>query len=214
MTVEAPETWEDHQEWERRWWAGVTNTFSEEAKAITYLHRVGLVVVADDQPDGPIPWRDTWPTYDLGGRNVVDIGGGPVSPLLKCRNRGTLCDVVDPCQYPAWTRERYASVGIAVHEIPAEEFNVLHGYDEAWVLNCLQHVQDPVRVLETAVRCAPVVRLFEWVDVPPCPGHPHELTAALIDGVLGERVSGAEREWIEENGAQGWATYGIWNTGQ
>lgn len=203
-------TWEQHQDWERRWWSTCHNTFSEEAKAITYMHRVGYQVVPDDQPDGPIPWRDIWPVWDVEGRNIVDLGGGPVSPLLKCRNRGTLCDVVDPCEYPSWVGQRYGSVGIAVHHVPAEEFNVLHEYDEAWVLNCLQHVQDPVRVLETAARAAPVVRLFEWIDVPACPGHPWTITVDMVEGVLGPRRSGVAREWIDENGAQGWATYGVW----
>lgn len=210
MTAADPQTWEDHQAWEQAWWKDCTNTFAEESKQITYMHRVGYVVVPDNVPDGPIPWRDGWPWYDLAGRNVVDLGGGPVSPLLKCRNRGPLCDVVDPCEYPDWTRHRYGLVGIASCREKAETFTSMIGYDEAWILNCLQHVDDPVAVLENARTLAPIIRLFEWVDVPPCPGHPHTITAELIDRVLGERVQGAAREWIEENGAQGWATYGVW----
>jgi len=84
------------------------------------------------------------------------------------------------------------------------------GYDEAWILNCLQHVDDPVAILKNAMTLAPCVRLFEWIDVPPCPGHPHTITVEMVDGVLGQRVSGDVRELIAEDGAHGWATYGVW----
>ena len=200
----------DHQRWEQTWWGDCLSTFSEEAKQITYAHRMGLVVVPDLNRGDDVGWTDQWPCYDLEHKNVVDLGGGPVSILLKCRNRGSLCDVVDPCEYPSWTGARYGTGGIAVHRVPAEEFNVLHEYDEAWCYNVLQHTSDPVAVLETAVRCAPVVRLFEWIDQPPSAGHPHTITVEMVEGVLGQRVLGDVRELIDENGAHGWATYGMW----
>lgn len=200
----------DHQRWERTWWGACLSTFSEEAKQITYANRMGLVVVPDLNRGDEVGWSDQWPAYDLHGANVVDLGGGPVSILLKCRNRGTLCDVVDPCEYPDWTRQRYGSAGIAVERIPAEQFNPLHEYDEAWVYNVLQHVNDPAQVLEVARDVAPVVRLFEWVGYEPSAGHPHMITVELVDAVLGARREGSAREWIDENGAQGWATYGVW----
>lgn len=203
-------TWEQHQHWEGTWWGDCTNTFSEEAKQITYMHRIGMTVSPDLNRNDEVDWTDRWPSYDLAGRNVVDLGGGPVSPLLKCRRRGPLCDVVDPCAYPAWTQNRYQVAGIGSHREQAETFTSMIGYHEAWILNCLQHVEDPVAILENAKGLAPVVRLFEWVGYEPCAGHPHTITAEMVDGVLGERVQGAAREWIEENGAQGWATYGVW----
>lgn len=200
----------DHQHWERTWWGDCLSTFSEEAKQISYAFRMGLTVVPDLNRGDEVGWSDQWPCYDVEGRNILDIGGGPVSILLKCRNRGTLCDVVDPCEYPAWVSYRYGSAAIAVHRLPAEEFNVLHEYDEAWCYNVLEHVQDPIRVLEVAKDSARVVRLFEWVETQPCAGHPHSITSELVESVLGVRREGSKREWIEENGAQGWATYGVW----
>ena len=93
---------DEAQRFEQDWWNDCLHTFGEETKQLTYANRMGLGSYEDD---------GRWPTYDLGGRSVVDIGGGPVSILLKCVNRG-VSYVVDPCDYPEWVQARYDCAGV------------------------------------------------------------------------------------------------------
>lgn len=193
--------WDDDQEWEAGWWGNCVNSFGEESKQISYAHRMGLV---NESRDGK------WPVYDLHGKNVIDIGGGPVSLLLKCVNGGRLV-VADPCPYPKWTLERYTEARIEVIRVAGEDLPTAHTFDEAWIYNVLQHVHDPAKIIAHARQMAPVVRLFEWVDFPPHPGHPHELKASLLEEWLGS--SGSVEEMTGENGCWGTAFYGVFPVG-
>ncbi len=163
------------QEFERDWWGDCGNTFGEETKQLVYASLMGIERSHDGSHS---PY-----SFDMQGKKILDVGGGPVSLLLKCRNLGG-GKVVDPCPYPEWTRDRYAAAGIAYARMPAEQMDE-SGWDEAWIYNVLQHVQDPEVIVRNARRAAKVVRLFEWVDVPPHEGHPHTLTAEALSKWLG-----------------------------
>lgn len=190
---------DEHQKYEREWWGNCANTFSEEARQITYAHRMGLV-------NTPDPYTGRWPQYDLGNKSILDIGGGPSSLLLKCINHGS-CAIVDPCPYPEWTRRRYALAGITVFEEPAESFSSRQKFDEAWIYNVLQHVQDPFEVINCAKQHAKVLRIFDWINTPPSLGHPHTLTKNLLDQWIG---CDGEVSWVDENSAVGNAYYGCY----
>lgn len=188
--------WTEHQEWERAWHGNCVNTFSEEAKQITYAHRMGLVNVPDNK---------RWPVYDLGGKSVIDIGGGPSSLLLKTINvkRPT---VIDPCVYPDWVGQRYECARID-YVVRAAEDLALASFDEAWIYNVLQHTNDPQKIVQNARSAARLVRMFEWVDTPPTPGHPHMLTSSQLNGWLdGE---GKVELMNGENSCYGPAFYGV-----
>lgn len=148
------------------------------------------------------------PEYDLDGRAVLDIGGGPVSLLLKCRRRGRSV-VVDPGAFPTWIAARYAECGIQLISTRAEDYGDVgdEGFDEAWIYNVLQHVDDPARVVANARAAArKAVRVFEWVNVAPYPGHPHTLTSELLDGLLAGHGYVAR---LDEHGCVGEAYYGV-----
>lgn len=191
------------QKFEREWWSSATNTFGEEAKQLTYAPRMGLVNTPQD---------GRWPVYDLEGRSVLDIGGGPVSMLLKTVNGGVRC-VVDPCPYPDWVRQRYDEADIRVWKMPAEEYRgtgMKGRYEEAWIYNCLQHVIDPKRVIEVARQQANLIRIFEWIETPPVEGHPHTLHADELNQWLG---GVGQIENVNENGAVGLCYYGVFPVG-
>ncbi len=183
------------QDFERLWWNDCCNTLGEELKQIAYASRMGLVAEGRD---------GKWPVYDLGGRSVLDLGGGPVSMLLKCVNRGRAV-VVDPCPYPDWVRERYRVAGVAVCPLPAEHFRSDDAFDEAWCYNVLQHVVDPQAVIETAKRQAAVLRIFEWIEMEPSEGHPHTLHADELNDWIGGTGT---VDYVNENGAVGLAYFG------
>lgn len=187
--------WDDHQDFEAGWWGNCVNTFGEETKQLTYAQRMGLVHVNQD---------GHWPVYDMQGKSVLDLGGGPASMLLKCVNLGR-ATVVDPCAYPEWIDQRYTVAGVEYQRGAAEDYILDEVYDECWIYNVLQHVQDPQKIIANARNAGMVVRIFEWIDLPPHIGHPHELKADSLSEWLGGYGT---VEQMNENGCVGRAFYG------
>lgn len=157
-------------DFEAAYWGSCVNTFDEEQKHWTYARCMGL-----DRAGY---------SFDVRGASVIDIGGGPVSMLLKTVNLGRGL-VVDPLEWPPWVYARYAAGGIEAMVLCGEDLDSGPGWDEAWLYNVLQHTDDPAKVVANARRAARLVRLFEWVDIPPHEGHPHMLTVAGL------------REWLD-----------------
>lgn len=188
----------EHQQFERQWWDDCANSYGEETKQLVYAQRMGLA---------HSPAATRWPTYDLGGRSVVDLGGGPVSMLLKAVNFERAV-VVDPCPYPSWVAERYASHGVEWVRAEAETFE--GSFDEAWIYNVLQHVRDPQQVVAVARASAPVLRLFEWLETPASLGHPHTLHCDELNRWIGGGTNG-KVELLEESGCNGLAYSGVFS---
>jgi hypothetical protein len=187
-------------QFERDFWGDCTNTYGEETKQLVYATRMGLKHVFDKDRKSPF-------NFNIKGRSVIDIGGGPTSLLLKCLNRGA-CSVVDPLPFPPWVHWRYEAAGINVLPMRGEDITHLGRYDEVWIYNCLQHTDNPKLVLMNAMQRAPTIRLFEWIDIPPHPGHPHMLTRGFLEATLG--VTG-NVEQLNEAGCVGRAFFGHWS---
>lgn len=184
------------QDWEKSWWESCNfNTFGEEAKQLTYAN---LMLLSNEPAEGK------WPVYHLDGSSVIDIGGGPVSLLLKCIGRGDSL-VVDPCPYPEWVSSRYEAAGIRQATQTAESFRSEEQFDEAWIYNCLLHVEDPEAVILTASLHAKRLRIFEWLETEINVGHPHTLTAGDLNDWIGAT---GEVGYVNENGAVGLAYWG------
>ena len=189
------------QDWEKSWWESCNfSTFGEEAKQLTYANLMGLVNE---------PREGKWPVYDLAEKSVVDLGGGPVSMLLKCVNGGTLT-VVDPCPYPDWVGARYEAAGIRWDQENAETWDDGNVYDEAFQYNVAQHCVDPEALIATAKRCAKVLRIFEWIETETNVGHPHSLHAADLNDWLGGTGTVG---MVNEDGAVGLAYWGVFDFG-
>jgi hypothetical protein len=182
------ERWAQAQNYESEWWRsagqGADNSLHEEMKQIIYAEYMGIKI-------------DEWKRIDLGGKSVLDVGGGPASLLLKCYNAGKR-KVIDPLDMPAWCLERYKDAGIELEKIPAEDMNE-SGWDEVWIYNCLQHVQVPLKVIEKLKKAGKMVRIFEFLEREANEGHPHVLTMAMLDdaferkgatGIIGGSIVG------------------------
>lgn len=183
---------------ETAWWGDCANTYHEEQKQLVYAPRIGL--------------RPEWggahpPAFDLEGRSVIDIGGGPVSLLLKCQRHGRRTVVADPGDFPQWVIDRYAYCGIEYWRTNGEDISG-YTFDEAWIYNTLQHVNDPAKVIQVARELASTVRVFEWIDTEPYPGHPHTLTKDDLDEWL--KGDGFATD-LNESGAVGRAYYGVFS---
>ncbi len=185
------------QQFEQDWWGDCTQTFGEEAKQLTYAHRMGLQRL---EVDG------RWPVYNLDGRSVLDIGGGPASILLKCINGWGI--VVDPCPFPDWVHARYQRAGIEYEVQQAETYDAPNRMTEAWIYNVLQHVVDPEKVIRMARRNAHIIRVFEWIEKETNVGHPHSLHAHDLNVWL---HGTGEIGVIDENSCYGLAYWGVFN---
>ncbi len=180
---------------EQEFWGNCTNTLGEEIKQTIYMRCMGLRFSAD--------WRSEF-NIDMDGKSVIDIGGGPVSLLLKCSNVRGL--VIDPLPYPDWVHLRYEAAGIASARKRGEDLTGITGFDEAWIYNVLQHVDDPGMIIENARHAAKTIRLFEWINIRPYKGHPHMLTEGFLSSALG---GPGKTEWLNESGCQGQCFYGV-----
>jgi hypothetical protein len=169
--------WDRAQDWEADWWGNCTNTLGEETKQVLYAQRMGL----EWFHDGKSPFN-----IDMGGKSVLDIGGGPCSILLKCRN--VIGTVADPLSVPPWVKARYRIAKVELLQVAAEELKAEIGgvhFDECWIYNVLQHTQDPRIVIEQAGGLADLIRIFEWIDTPTNVGHPHALSEDMLNELLG-----------------------------
>jgi len=141
-----------------------------------YAEKMGLHRVATPE---------TAYNYDVCGAAVLDVGGGPVSLLLKCLNlqRGY---VVDPLmdRWPAWVRQRYEAAGIEAIASKGEDLTDGPVVDEVWIYNVLEHTEDPLKVICNAQRLGKLIRLFEWVDTVKNEGHPHAFSEEMLNGWL------------------------------
>lgn len=184
----------DHDDLEARFWGNCASTYGEETKQRVYMREMGFPEVGD--------WRAGafgWPAM---GQSIVDIGGGPVSVLLKMFDRGHSL-VVDPGEYPEWVTDRYFAAEIGYHHARGECWADPLGrtYDLALIYNCLQHTDDPEEVIATAREAAHELRMFEWINIPPHEGHPQMLTADALDTWTGRK--GRIKQFDGEGGCFG-----------
>ena len=172
--------WTEAQKHEAEYWQnclGMT-AWGEFTKQEMYGREMGLFSEYGT-PDGEL---------DMQGKSVLDIGGGPVSMTLRCINAGILT-VADPCPWPPSVHRRYKNYGIEFIQARGEDLLGQHFrvpeakgvYDEVWVYNVLQHVQDPAQVLTAAKTLGKVLRIFEWLWIPADKCHPHVLSP---EGIL------------------------------
>jgi 2-polyprenyl-3-methyl-5-hydroxy-6-metoxy-1,4-benzoquinol methylase len=165
--------WEKAQGWEREWWSNCANTVWEDVKQIGLAKYLGLKIVPNTYTNYRIP---------MNGEVVLDIGGGPSSLLLKCENvSGT---VVDPCDYPSWVEKRYEECGIEYLKLKGEDISEDTLYDEVWIYNCLQHTDDPKKIIRNAQKAGKIIRIFEWINTGVNEGHLHSFNRKFFDKLL------------------------------
>ena len=173
--------WELAQHYEHEWWGTEPNRRWDEeiAKQGTYARLMGLP--AD---------------LDMGSKTILDVGCGPVSMLLRATHGGSVA--VDPLVMSDETKAEFADADVVLHQGKAEDFKPWKRFDEGWIYNCLQHVDDPNRVMSMLLRSVDTVRIFEWIDMPVCEGHPHMLTVEQFE------------RWLPSDEWYCW----IWNVGE
>lgn len=195
-------SWKNDQKFEADWWSDCRNTYGEEEKQLTYAEKMGLRFFHN----GKSPY---W--IDMKNKSVIDIGAGPCSLLLKCENvkqQNGKGFVVDPCEYPKWVWDRYIQVEMGYVKSKGEDLvpESYELFDEAWIYNCLQHVDNPEIVIKNALKMAKIVRVFEWINNGVSDGHPHDLTAEKLDEWFG---GVGKVEFLNQPTLKGQCWYGV-----
>lgn len=190
-------TWQQAQKWEKDWWGNCVNTLFEEKKQLIYADKMGLEIVANEKT----PY-----TFDLSGKSILDVGGGATSLLLKCINhKGSA--VIDPLPMPKWVISRYEEVGIKFLNFPAEKMRFdKNAFEEIWIYNCLQHTDNPRKIIKNAKHAGKIIRIFEWIDTPVSDGHIHTLTEEDLNVWLGGY---GKVEQMKQRPCFGKAYYGV-----
>lgn len=114
----------------------------------------------------------------LSQMKILEVGPAfyPAVAFYPIRER----HVVEPLfpKFPAHIKENFTKAGIKVHTQPMEHTAFEENeFDEVWCFNLLQHVIDPSETLKKCLHAGKVLRVFEPIDYPIEPHHPHAFTA-------------------------------------
>jgi SAM-dependent methyltransferase len=166
MNKELRKQWSEAQKWELAWWQNNPQMHAAEIAKSQFI--AGLLGI-----------------HNMRGKRVLDVGCGPLSLLLRVPTRGSVA--LDPLDFGPGLEARYKAAGIERAICKGEEYKGTD-FDEAWIYNCLQHTEDPAKVVAMAANAAKRVRVFEWINIPPYQGHLHMITITLVSAAL--RASG------------------------
>jgi ubiquinone/menaquinone biosynthesis C-methylase UbiE len=169
------EEWNSCQKYERESWGDnifVTPTNGEVIKQNTYAKLLNLTE------------NENFDQIDAGGKTILDVGCGPTSLLLRTKNFKKAVGV-EPLFYSEKVNQEYLKHNIELIAIPAEEMDFTENqFDEVWMYNVLQHTYDPTLILNKCFKYGKTIRIFEWLDIPPHEGHPHEFTQEYFEKTL------------------------------
>jgi 2-polyprenyl-3-methyl-5-hydroxy-6-metoxy-1,4-benzoquinol methylase len=197
-------THEEAQHEELAFWGTPGAELGEQLKQLTYAKYLKL----DFIHDGSSPY-----VIDKTGLNIMDIGGGPVSLLLKTIANKKL--VVDPCGFPEWVDGRYKANGVQLQHKDGETLNRINNrsiYDEVWMYNVLQHTDDPKKIFENiykVLKPGGTFRFLDWIDTPTNVAHPISLSYNDLSAWLSNYDQPLLQTDINENGAVGTIAYGV-----
>lgn len=192
------EEWQSNQLWERQSWGNevfLTSSNNEAKKQLIYAREMGLISNINEVP------------INLHGKSVLDMGCGPISLLLRSSNFAHAYGV-EPLYYGSEVVNNYNKANIKLVQKPIEhvELEDFNGvvFDEVWMYNVLEHVISPKKCLEKLLALpAKRLRIFEWINIPPSPGHPFMLTVDLFVNALSLKDGEFKLQDLNESGCVG-----------
>lgn len=112
-------------------------------------------------------------SFDQEGKIIIEIGPADYPALSYCENVGQAV-IIEPLVTET-LKARIARPDFLLIARPLEDMSDLalpHGA-ECWLLNVMQHIQDPELFVEKCKQIAPVIRFFEPIDFGISDCHPH-----------------------------------------
>lgn len=123
--------------------------------------------------------------FDLKGQSVVEVGPAKIATLCFCTNYGKSY-IIEPLIFED-TIDFYKSKNISIINEPAETCNIPKA-NQAWLFNVLQHVIDPLTVINKLKESVDVIYFFEPINFPTDDKHIHILTENLFIDAFGKEV--------------------------
>ena len=117
-------------------------------------------------------------------KRIIEIGCADFPALVFCKKYHWGI-VVEPMPSPILMR--LASENIeTLHVVPkcAEDYDFPPA-DEVWIFNVLQHVMDPLLIIQMAMKSAGIIRFFEPIDAPIDNCHLHRFTLPYFEKIFG-----------------------------
>ena len=115
---------------------------------------------------------------NIKGNKIAEIGPADYPGLSYCFNTQN-CVAIEPM--PSII---LSTSGINVVRCKAEDFD-FSDYDEVWIMNVLQHVEDPGKIVEKAKQ-AKCVKFFEPINFGTDECHLHNLTMEMFKDWFGD----------------------------
>jgi hypothetical protein len=122
---------------------------------------------------------------DLNGKSVLEIGPAKCAGLLYCKNFSSAY-VVEPTPYAdteTLYREKNIKVIRELYEDSTPPF-----VDEVWILNLLQHVKAPDKIVAKAKESSKCIKFFEPLDMGTDNEHPHSFSLEDMKEYFGDSV--------------------------
>jgi hypothetical protein len=167
-----------------------------------YASEIGTLSCQEDYMKILDIYNDYWSKYggidlDFRNKNIIDVGGGPTSILLRgnggskrtseeLKNSWTQTGsvkslnvgvVIDPLNVAEYVKIRYEHFGVRFINEPAENidkfYNERNFFDDCIIYNCLQHVINPLEILDKVSKVSKVIRICEPINVPTDEMHLH-----------------------------------------
>jgi hypothetical protein len=115
-------------------------------------------------------------------KDICEIGPADFPALDHCFNLGPKSFVIEPMP-----SENLKRTGLKIVQEPAEDFPYL--VDEVWLMNVLQHVMDPYKIVERAIKQSKIIRFFEPINYGVNECHPWNLTLDMFKNWFGDAVN-------------------------
>lgn len=141
------------------------------------------------------------------GKTIVEIGCADFPGLEWCDNVDGI--LIEPLPSPILKDLVKNRIDLELISQKVEDID-LPKCDEIWLLNVMQHVQDPDLFVEKCKAAAKVIRFFEPIDWPIEIYHPHTFDEDWYRGHFGDcvkRYTGTDKEFHTAHCA-----YGIWDS--
>jgi hypothetical protein len=125
--------------------------------------------------------------YDLGNKSVVEIGPAKVAGLSFCKNYGKSY-IIEPIVFEDTAKYYEDKPNLTFIREPAEKCEFPKA-DEVWLFNLLQHVIDPLEIINRCKKNAKVVRFFEAINTGTNEIHPFAFSYDFFCDQFGKDVT-------------------------
>jgi len=122
---------------------------------------------------------------DQQGKTICEIGPADFPALGYCHNYGKSY-IIEP-MHSEILQEYFIKACNDLILLQAKAESCLHQIkvDEIWLMNVLQHTQDPDKIIWKAKRAANIIRYFEPINFGTDPAHLHNFTLEYFEKKLG-----------------------------